>query len=205
MAGLNAIQASQMGWTEGVGKALRTLGDLLMKVEYANCDPTDETRTSPELMVMDMTTGTTILLKVAPHKGGKTDGDGYVRFPDYEQSNPMRIPPTLKEAIMLDKLAGMLGGRIATAVMREIAEAMVEANELRLSADKETYKNWIDEHAKYPDELKGMLDELRQSTIKNQKGDTLLAMQAIPHMVAMASIDEMYKIVGQYMMEEVIQ
>ncbi len=106
---------------------------------------------------------------------------------------------------MLDKLAGMLGGRIATAVMREIAEAMVEANELRLSADKETYKNWIEEHAKYPDELKGMLDELRQSTIKNQKGDTLLAMQAIPHMVAMASIDEMHKIVAQYMMEEVIQ
>ena len=205
MAGLEAAQAAQMGWTAGVGKALRALGDLLMKVEYNDCDATEETRSDPELMVMDMHTGTTILLKTTPHRGGKTSGDGYVRFPDYEQSNPMRIPPTLKEAVMLDKMAGMLGGRIAGAVMKEIAEAMVEANELRLSADKETYKHWLAEHANYPDELKVMLDEFRKSTIKSQKGDTLLAIQAIPHMVATASIEEMQSIVAEYMLEEVIE
>ena len=51
-----------------------------------------------------------------------------------------------------------------------------------------------------------MLDEFRKATVKNQKGDTLLAMQAIPHMVAMASIEVMQDIVAEYMMElEVIE
>jgi len=54
MAGLEAAQAAQMGWTAGVGKTLRALGDLLMKVEYAECDNSEETRSNPELMVMDM-------------------------------------------------------------------------------------------------------------------------------------------------------
>ena len=107
---------------------------------------------------------------------------------------------------MLDKMAGMLGGRISAAVMREIAEAVAEANELRLSPDKETYKHWLAEHANHPDELNEMLDEFRKATVKNQKGDTLLAMQAIPHMVAMASIEVMQDIVAEYMMElEVIE
>ena len=138
---LECEQAKQMNWTPGAGKTLRALGDALMNTEYESSDTTIETRASPRLMVVDMDTGATILLKPIPHSGGKTKGDGYVRYPDYEQSNPQRVPPTLKVAILLDKIAGMLGGRITQAVMREIAEAMSEANILRLSNDKATYQH----------------------------------------------------------------
>ena len=198
---LDCEQAKDMVWTQGIGKTLRALGDALMKREYDDADTTSETRTNPELIVVDMNTGSTILLKTVPHEGGKTDGSGYVRYPDYEQSNPMRVPPTLKEAVMLDKMAGMLGGRLTKAVMNEIAAAMAEANELRLSNDKEAYKHWIEEHSKYPDELNSMLEQFRQMTVKNQKGDTLIQMQAIPHMVAMASVSEIQDIVAEFLVD----
>ena len=199
---LECEQAKQMNWTPGAGKTLRALGDALMNTEYESSDTTTETRASPRLMVVDMDTGATILLKPIPHSGGKTKGDGYVRYPDYEQSNPQRVPPTLKVAILLDKIAGMLGGRITQAVMREIAEAMSEANILRLSNDKATYQHWIDEHAKHPEELERILGEFRQMTVKNQKGDTLIQMKAIPHMVATADVRIMQDIVDQYLVEQ---
>jgi len=202
---LECEQAKQMLWTPGAGKTLRMLGDALMKTEYTESDVSSETRTDPQLMVVDMNTGSTILLKTTPHEGGKTDGSGYVRYPDYEQSNPMRVPPTLKEAVMLDKMAGMLGGRLTASVMREIAEAMSEANALRLSNDKEAYKYWIAEHSKYPDELNGMLEQFRLMTIKNQKGDTLIQMQAIPHMVAMASVSVIQDIVAKFLVGQQLE
>ena len=202
---LECEQAKQMLWTPGAGKTLRMLGDALMKTEYTESDVSSETRTDPQLMVVDMNTGSTILLKTTPHEGGKTDGSGYVRYPDYEQSNPMRVPPTLKEAVMLDKMAGMLGGRLTASVMREIAEAMSEANALRLSNDKEAYKYWIAEHSKYPDELNSMLEQFRLMTIKNQKGDTLIQMQAIPHMVAMASVSVIQDIVAKFLVGQQLE
>jgi hypothetical protein len=202
---LECEQAKQMLWTPGVGKTLRMLGDALMKTEYNESDIKSETRTDPQLMIVDMNTGSTILLKTTPHEGGKTDGSGYVRYPDYEQSNPMRVPPTLKEAVMLDKMAGMLDGRITASIMREIVEAMSEANELRLSNDKEAYKHWVAEHSKYPEQLNDMLEEFRQMTIKNQKGDTLIQMQAIPHMVAMASVSAIQDMVAEFIVEQSLE
>ena len=199
---LECEQAKQMNWTAGTGKVLKALGEAMMKAEYESADKASETRSDPELMLVDTHTGTTILIKGIPHQGGKTDGHGYVRYPDYEQSNPLRVPPTLKEAIMLDKMAGMLGGRIVESVMKQIAEAMTEANELRLSNDKEAYKHWMEEHSKYPEMLTEMLDEIRSMTVKNQKGDTLINMQAIPHMVAMASVSTIQEIVAEYRVEE---
>tara|TARA_R110002020_G_scaffold118792_3_gene271343 strand:+ start:9528 stop:10163 length:636 start_codon:yes stop_codon:yes gene_type:complete len=199
---LECEQAKQMQWTPGAGKTLRALGDALMNTEYESADTDTVTRENPQLMVVDMNTGATILLKPIPHSGGKTKGDGYVRYADYEQSNPQRIPPTLKVVILLDKIAGMLGGRITSAVMREIAEAMSEANILRLSNDKATYQHWIDEHAKHPEALEEILTEFRQMTVKNQKGDTLIQMKAIPHMVATADVRVMQDIVDQYIVEQ---
>lgn len=198
---LECEQARQMAWTQGAGKALKALGDALMKQEYNDADASTETRTSPRLMVVDLNTGSTITLKSIPHSGGKTDGSGYVRYPDYEQSNPNRVPPTLQVSVLLNKMAGMLDGRLVVSALKEIAEAMEEANELRLSNDKETYKHWLDEHAKYPSILKEMLEKIRSMTVKNQKGDTLISMQAIPHMVATASVSEIEAIVAPFVME----
>jgi hypothetical protein len=198
---LECEQAKQMAWTQGAGKALKALGDALMKQEYNDADASSETRTDPRLMVVDLNSGSTITLNTTPHSGGKTDGSGYVRYPDYEQSNPNRVPPTLQVSVLLNKMAGMLDGRLMESALNDIAEAMKEANELRLSNDKETYKHWLDEHSSYPTMLKQALERIRSMTVKPQKGDTLISMQAIPHMVATASVSEIEAIVAPFVME----
>lgn len=198
---LECEQAKQMEWTQGAGKVLKALGEALMKQEYNEADKSTETRTDPRIMVVDLHTGSTITLKTTPHSGGKTDGSGYVRYPDYEQSNPNRVPPTLQVSVLLNKMAGMLGGRLAESALKEIAEAMEEANKLRLSNDKETYKHWLAEHSAYPEQLKSALERIRSMTVKPQKGDTLIEMQAIPHMVATASVSEIEAIVAPFVME----
>lgn len=198
---LECEQAKQMEWTQGAGKVLKALGEALMKQEYNEADKSTETRTDPRIMVVDLHTGSTITLKTTPHSGGKTDGSGYVRYPDYEQSNPNRVPPTLQVSVLLNKMAGMLGGRLAESALKEIVEAMEEANKLRLSNDKETYKHWLAEHSAYPEQLKSALERIRSMTVKPQKGDTLIEMQAIPHMVATASVSEIEAIVAPFVME----
>ena len=72
-------QAKQMEWTDGVGKALATLGAVITKEEKERRDDSEEYFSDPEIMVMDMLTGSTVMIQTEPHTGGRTQGRGYKR------------------------------------------------------------------------------------------------------------------------------
>tara|TARA_R110002020_G_scaffold216353_5_gene423971 strand:- start:3934 stop:4560 length:627 start_codon:yes stop_codon:yes gene_type:complete len=180
-------QVEEMEWTDGTGKALATLGAAITKQEKEIRDDSEEYFSDPEIMVMDMLTGSTVMIQTEPHTGGRTHGRGYKREKSWEQRIPMKVPLTLQRNILLDMVVGMLVpedsdevGALGKAAYTRIAEALKEGMEMSISTDKDLAKHWKDKYAKHSKLVTQVSEQINDMTITKMSGRQQIRVQAVP-------------------------
>jgi hypothetical protein len=180
-------QVEEMEWTDGTGKALATLGAAITKQEKEIRDDSEEYFSDPEIMVMDMLTGSTVMIQTEPHTGGRTHGRGYKREKSWKQRIPMKVPLTLQRNILLDMVVGMLVpedsdevGALGKAAYTRIAEALKEGMEMSISTDKDLAKHWKDKYAKHAKLVTQVSEQINDMTITKMSGRQQIRVQAVP-------------------------
>lgn len=159
-----------MNFTDGSGKALKKLGALLDRHESDRHGQDEDYFSDPNMCVIDLNTGETILIQPSGNEGGKTKGRGYRKCRSVEQRIPHRVPPSLQMAVVLDMLVPMLSngnqvGPLAQAAYDRIATAMVDAQQS---------DDWLKQNGRHVKEVKQMLEQIQNMTWTTRKGDSLL-------------------------------
>lgn len=180
-------RATEMEWTDGVGKVLSTLGSLLTKQEKA-VHHADEAYTSdPMLMVTDLQTGANVLLQTEEHTGGRTQGNGYKKEAGYEQKIPMKVPMNLQRNILLDMVVCMLVpkeddrvGPLGKAVYERIANAIKEGHEKSISTDKDLAEYWKGRYGNHSSLVEQIVADINDMTVTKMTGKSFCKMEAIP-------------------------
>ena len=181
-----------MRYTRGLGKFLHAAGTKLMKKERET-PIEDDVFENPNAIIIDLNTQQIIHLASGLSEKGRTQGHGYRRMKDSRQRIPHKVPPTLVQGVLLDMLVPMLAKQIGdekaldysteegwsplvTAAYKRIGDALIEAQELGLSNDKEAAKHWKEEHAKHKEEIQIVIDKLKDMTWNTKSGDMLANM-----------------------------
>ena len=180
-------QVTEMEWTDGSGKALATLGAAITKKEKEIRDDSEEYFSDPSLMVMDMLTGSTVMIQTEPHIGGRTHGHGYKRERGFEQRLPMKVPLTLQRNILLDMVVGMLvpqgsdeAGPLGQAAYTRIAEALKEGLDMSISTDKDLAKHWKEKYAKHSKLVTDISERINNMTVTRMSGRQQIRVEAVP-------------------------
>tara|TARA_B100000676_G_C17670651_1_gene626199 strand:+ start:75 stop:671 length:597 start_codon:yes stop_codon:yes gene_type:complete len=196
-------EAKNMEWTDGVGKALSTLGSVISKQEKARHDKGEDYFSDPMLYVQDLNTGTSVLLVPDDNEGGKTKGRGYRRCSSVRQRIGTKVPPKLQVTVLLDMVVGMLVpkeedrmGPLGEAAYNRIANAMIEA---------QSAENWLKENGKHASKVNEIIEKLQDMTWTERSGDTLLNMKALKMEEAVMNEKEILEAVGRPLQKEVTQ
>ena len=196
-------EAKNMEWTDGVGKALSTLGSVISKQEKARHDKREDYFSDPMLYVQDLNTGTSVLLVPDDNEGGKTKGRGYRRCSSVRQRIGTKFPPKLQVTVLLDMIVGMLVpkeedrmGPLGEAAYNRIAGAMIEA---------QSAENWLKENGKHASKVNEIIEKLQDMTWTERSGDTLLNMKALKMEEAVMNEKEILEAVGRPLQKEVTQ
>jgi hypothetical protein len=179
-------QAAELEWTDGVGKALSSLGSAISKAERAKRDDGEDYFADPHLLVQDLTTGTTVLLRTEEHEGGKTQGRGYRRCSSVTQRIHVSIPTkkvmsrllamAIRNFVPKDSDAATVGPVVQKAV-DDIAAIILDESE------------WDTTTADHAPALNAALNQILGTTERKRAGDTLLKVEAIPMSTAVMDID----------------
>mgnify|MGYP001164873706 CR=1 FL=1 len=168
-------QLSEMDWTDGTAKALKTAAAQIEKREKSLHDTSEDYYADPQLMLTDMLTGSSIMLVTEPHTGGKTHGRGYRRCAAVEQ----RIARKLPTKRIMRRLLGM--------AIRNFVPADADPNTIGPVVEKALKDiaaiiadDSIEDNNKHETALNAALEKILGHTMSTRSGDTLLKMQAIP-------------------------
>ena len=181
----NMEQTKEMEWTDGAGDSLIKLGRAIKKVEKNRHDINEEYFADGQYLVMDMETGSAVILQTKPHEGGKTQGHGSRRCKMVTQRIPHKVPTSLKVGVLLDMLVTMLAkgdetGPLAEAAYNRIVDAMIEGQEKSISTDKELALHWKKRYARHGEKVNEMIEKINEMTWTERAGDALTCMEAIP-------------------------
>ena len=190
-------QASEMEWTDGTAKALKKLASAIEKQEKDRHTSDEDYYSNPELMVMDMLTGSTVMLQTEPHTGGKTHGNGYRRCSAVTQ----RIPAKMQTKKMMARLLKMSIRNFVSVDASDDEYSVVVAKAIKdIAAMLVDESEWTVEEDKYAGALQAAISDLMELTTSVRAGDSLLKVEAIPMSTAHMDVS---KIVNKIKLEEV--
>lgn len=168
-------QLSEMDWTDGTAKALKVAASQIEKREKSLHDKHEDYYADPHLMLMDMVTGASVMLRTEPHTGGKTHGHGYRRCAAVEQRIARKLPTkrimrrllsmAIRNFVPADADPDTIGPVVERA-LKDIAAIIADDS--------------IEDDDKHEAALNAALEEILGHTMSTRSGDTLLKMQAIP-------------------------
>lgn len=168
-------QLSEMDWTDGTAKALKVAASQIEKREKSLHDKHEDYYADPHLMLMDMVTGASVMLRTEPHTGGKTHGHGYRRCAAVEQRIALKLPTkrimrrllsmAIRNFVPADADPDTIGPVVERA-LKDIAAIIADDS--------------IEDDDKHEAALNAALEEILGHTMSTRSGDTLLKMQAIP-------------------------
>ena len=98
------MNIEEMDWTDGSGTALKKAGMMLSKIEKSMHDPDEDYYADPQLLVIDMKTGSSLTIGTEVKETGKTNGRGYRRCKQVRQRVAAKLP-TKKVLSRLLKIA----------------------------------------------------------------------------------------------------
>ena len=177
-------QAAEMIWTDGSGKALSALGSQLSKREKTLHDKHEDYYANPQLMVVDMLTGSTVILQTEPHEGGKTHGNGYRRCSAVKQRIARKLPA---KRIMRRLLRMAIRNFVPKDADADVTSPVVKKalKDIALIMTDDT----VEDDGKYDAALDKAIGEILGHTMSTRAGDTLLKMEAIPLSTAFMDVD----------------
>ena len=192
-------QVSEMEWTNGTAKALKKLASAIERQEKSRHTPDEDYYSNPELMVMDMLTGSTVMLQTEPHTGGKTHGNGYRRCASVTQ----RIPAKMQTKKMIGRLLRMSIRNFVSLDASDDEYSVVVAKAIKdIAAMLVDESEWSVEEDKYASALQSAISDLMELTTSVRAGDSLLKVEAIPMSTAHMDVS---KIVNKIKLEEEIK
>lgn len=175
-------QVTEMDWTDGVAKSLRSLATQIEKVERSRHTPEENYYSDPNVIVTDITTGSTVILQTEEHKGGKTHGRGYRRCSAVEQRIPSKLPQ--KKIIK----------RLLKIAIRNFVPADASPDEYSVVVKKainDIAKMIVSDEEddnKHDAALQAALSDLMDMTVSKRAGDSLLKVEAIPLLNAIMDV-----------------
>jgi hypothetical protein len=168
-------QLSEMDWTDGTAKALKVAASQIEKREKSLHDKHEDYYADPQLMLMDMTTGSSVMLTTEPHTGGKTHGHGYRRCAAVEQRIPRKLP---MKRVMRRLLRMAIRNFVPTDADPDEMSPVVKKALKDIAAI--IADDSIEDDDKHEAALDAALEKILGHTMSTRSGDTLLKMQAIP-------------------------
>jgi hypothetical protein len=168
-------QLSEMDWTDGTAKALKVAASQIEKREKSLHDKHENYYADPHLMLMDMVTGASVMLRTEPHTGGKTHGHGYRRCAAVEQRIARKLPT---KRIMRRLLRMAIRNFVPTDADPDEMSPVVKKALKDIAAI--IADDSIEDDDKHEAALDAALEEILGHTMSTRSGDTLLKMQAIP-------------------------
>tara|TARA_R110002020_G_scaffold21617_3_gene73527 strand:+ start:618 stop:1187 length:570 start_codon:yes stop_codon:yes gene_type:complete len=165
----------EVEWSDGMAKALRFLANKIDKQEKSRHSPEEDYYADPQVMVMDMNTGSTVVMQTELHEGGKTKGRGYRRCSAVQQRVPAKLPQK-KIIRRLLKLAirNFVPADASPAEYSVVVKKAIEDIAQMLVSDEEG------DDGRHEAALQSALSDLLDMTMSTRAGDTLLKVEVIP-------------------------
>jgi len=170
-------EVNEREWTDGVGKALKTMGAMIEKKERAMHGVDDEYTSNPQIYVKDMKTGSELILTTnTANAGGKTHGNGYRKCKSVVQTVPSKLPT--KKII----------GRLMSLVIRNFVPKDAPAEQYSImvqnAIEEVAYSladddQWDDKVEDYGPAVSKAISDLLEHTTTRRAGDSLLNMRVI--------------------------
>ena len=179
----------EVEWSDGVAKALRFLANQVDKQEKKRHSPEEDYFADPHVMVMDMTTGSAVVLQTQAHEGGKTKGRGYRRCSSVTQRIPSKLPQKkiIRRLLKLAIRNFVPADASPTEYSVVVKKAIDDIAKLLVTDEEE-------DDGRHEAALQAALSDLLDMTVSTRAGDTLLKVDVIPithtHMDVSELVDE---------------
>tara|TARA_R110002051_G_scaffold321564_4_gene409564 strand:- start:1838 stop:2410 length:573 start_codon:yes stop_codon:yes gene_type:complete len=163
-------------WSDGVAKALRSLASQIEKQEKARHFPEENYYADPHVMVMDIDTGSAVIMQTEPHEGGKTKGRGYRRCPAVQQRVPSKLPQKkiIRRLLKIAIRNFVPTGASADEYSVVVKKAIEDIAKMLVSDEEE------EDDGRHEAALQAALSDLLDMTMSTRAGDTLLKVETIP-------------------------
>jgi len=193
MEGMN-----EQEWTDGAGSALQKAGSALKKAEKERHDADEDYYSNPRILVMDLDSGASMILRTSRDGNSKTKGYGYRRCSAVKQRITAKLP-TKKIIARLARMA--IRSFVPTDAPPEQVSVVVKSAIEDIAAQIANEEGWSAEDDKYGVAVTNAVNELMGHTWTTRAGDSLVSMEAIP--VAMAELD--VEAMNEWMDEVVVE
>jgi len=193
MEGMN-----EQEWTDGAGSALQKAGGALKKAEKERHDADEDYYSNPRILVMDLDSGASMILRTSRDGNTKTKGYGYRRCSAVTQRITAKLP-TKKIIARLARMA--IRSFVPTDAPPEQISVVVKSAIEDIAAQIANDEEWSAEDDKYGVAVTKAVNELMGHTWTTRAGDSLVSMEAIP--VAMAELD--VEAMNEWMNEVVVE
>ncbi len=169
-------EISEREWTDGVGKALKTIGSMIEKKERMSHDADEDYVSDPRILIKDLVTGSELLVIPGTSEGGKTRGHGYRKCKSVTQTVASKLPT--KKII----------GRLMSLVIRNFVPKDAPAEQYSVmvqNAIEEVAKSiaddeqWDDNVEDYGPAVSKAISDLLEHTTTRRAGDSLLNMRVV--------------------------
>lgn len=165
-------------WTDGVGKALKVVGGIVERKERETHQHDDTYVSDPEILIMDLRTGASLLLVTEEHEGGKTHGHGYRKCKSVMQNIPSKLP-TKK---VIGRLVSMIVKNfVPTNAPPEQYSVLVSKAIADIAAELADESKWNASTDKHAVAVNKAISDLLSHTMSRRAGDSLLKMKVAPN------------------------
>tara|TARA_B100000287_G_scaffold254023_1_gene238695 strand:- start:1051 stop:1632 length:582 start_codon:yes stop_codon:yes gene_type:complete len=189
---------SEQEWTDGAGSALQKAGNALKKAERERHDADEDYYSNPRILVMDLDSGASMILRTSRDGNAKTKGYGYRRCPAVTQRITAKLP-TKKIIARLARMA--IRSFVPTNAPPEQISVVVKSAIEDIASQIANDDEWSAEDDKYGVAVTKAVNELMGHTWTTRAGDSLVSMEAIP--VPMAELD--VEAMNEWMDEAVVE
>ena len=170
--------------TDGAGSALQKAGMALKKAERERHDADEDYYSNPRILVMDLDTGASVVLRTDRDGNTKTKGYGYRRCAAVTQRITAKLP-TKKIIARLSRMAirAFVPADAPPEQMSVVVKKAIEDIAKEITDDEK----WSTDDDKHGVAVTKAVNELMGHTWTTRAGDALVSMEAVP--VPMAELD----------------
>jgi|TARA_R110000803_G_scaffold103264_7_gene171376 histone H3/H4 len=168
---------NEMDWTDGAGASLQKVGGILKKAEKERHDANEDYFSNPRILVMDLDTGSSFVIRTKHEEGGKTKGYGYRRCSSVRQRITAKLP-TKKIIARLVRMA--IRSFVPKDAPSEQYSVVVQKAIEDIAAEIADDSKWEASDDKYGSAVTAAVTDILGHTWTDRAGDSITCIEAIP-------------------------